>query len=155
MTSLRGSSAVGHMTDLDPVEAGAVLYLRLWCEGSCSRARLTADFVASLGPDGGLSAVRCIDELCDLLVRHGRRPLMRHHLDCPCLGADEACFANFIAAASEGDREDAALIATLMVRADLALCLLDHAKTFGLALKRMALRANRQASHTLQDPIFH
>lgn len=139
--ALRGGFAVGQIGDLGPVEAGAVLYIRLWCEGSCSRARLCADFHTSLGAEAGQRAVRCIDEICGMLLRHGRRPLMRHHLACTCVGADEACFANFIAAASEGDREDAALIATLLVRADLALCLMNHAQTVGLALRQMALQA--------------
>jgi hypothetical protein len=139
----RGGFAIGRIIDLDPVEAGAVLYLRLWCQGSCARMQIQRDFIGLLGPACGEKATIAIDEICDVITRHGRRPLMRHNLDCQCLGLDEACFANFIAAASEGDREDAALIATMLVRADLALCLLHHAETLGLALKRIALNASR------------
>jgi len=153
--SFRGGSAVGQIRDLGPVEAGAVLYLRLWCEGSGSRDRLCADFHTSLGAEVGQQAVRSIDEICDMLLRYGRRPLLRHHLACTCVGADEACFANFIAAASEGDREDAALIATLLVRADLALCLLKQAETVGLALKQMALQAARHGPLDPQNSTLH
>ncbi|MEL6104228.1 MAG: hypothetical protein AAFR68_23370, partial [Pseudomonadota bacterium] len=83
------------------------------------------------------------ETLCDLCVRHGRRPLMRHNVTCKCLGADESCFANFVGYASEGDREDALLIATTMVRPDVAPALVGVAQEFGLALKRMAIKANR------------
>lgn len=31
--SQRGAAAVGYLHDLTPIEASAMLYLRLWCEG--------------------------------------------------------------------------------------------------------------------------
>lgn len=137
----RGGAPVGHIADLDAVSAGAVLYLRAWCDGPDAQARICSDFATALGPEAGARAFQSFEEVCALCVRHGRRPLMRHHLTCQCLGADEACFANFIATASEGCREDALMIASVLVRADMAFCLIDHAQAFGLAIKRMALRA--------------
>lgn len=137
----RGGAPVGFVAELDSVEAGAVLYLRLWCEGPAALQQIRKDFTGSLGPEAGQEALQCFDQLCALCVRHGRRPLMRHEVTCRCLGADEACFANFIATAAEGDREDAILIATLLVRADMAMCLFALAVTFGLALKRISMRA--------------
>jgi hypothetical protein len=71
---------------------------------------------------------------------------MRHQPRCKCLGADEACFANLVSCATEGDREDAMLIATLMVRPDFAPHLAEAAQVFGLGLKRMALCNNRRAA---------
>ena len=64
---------------------------------------------------------------------------MRHGTDCPCLGADEACFARVVADASEGAREDAMLVAALMVRPDMAPAAVHLAEALGLALKRLAL----------------
>ena len=71
---------------------------------------------------------------------------MRHQPRCKCLGADEACFANLVSYATEGDREDAMPIATLMVRPDFAPHLAAAAEVFGLGLKRMALCNNRRAA---------
>ena len=68
---------------------------------------------------------------------------MRHHVTCECLGADESCFANFIGYASEGEREDALLIATTLVRPDMAPTLVGLAQDFGFALRRMALKTER------------
>ena len=66
---------------------------------------------------------------------------MRHAADCACLGADEACFANFIATATTGEREDALLMAMLLVRPDVAPQLCAVAMNLGLALKQMLLRS--------------
>lgn len=133
----RGAARVGLLSDLGAVEAGAVLYLRLWCDGD--RAQVARDFQSALGEGHGRAACHALDELCALCVRHGRRPLMRHHLGCACLGADEACFANFIAAALDGDREDAMLIATLIMHAAMAPAAAAMAQDLGLALRRMAV----------------
>lgn len=143
----RGGAPVGYLTELGPVEAGAVLYLRLWCEGPDAQAQVWNDFATALGPEGGRRALKSFETVFDLCVCHGRRPLMRHHVTCQCLGADESCFANFIGYASEGEREDALLIATTIVRPDVATILVGAAQEFGLALRRMAIKADRMVAH--------
>lgn len=148
----RGGAPVGYITELGPVEAGAVLYLRLWCDGPDAQTQVWNDFATALGPQSGRKALKSFETLCDLCLRHGRRPLMRHHVTCKCLGADESCFANFVGYASEGEREDALLIAMTMVRPDIAPALVGVAQDFGLALRRMALKAaqtsmNPKTSH--------
>lgn len=139
----RGGAPVGYITELGPVEAGAVLYLRLWCDGPDAQKQVWNDFATALGPQKGRKVLKSFESLCDLCVRHGRRPLMRHHVTCKCLGADESCFANFIGYASDGDREDAFLIATTLVRPDVAALLVSFARDFGMALKCMSIRAGR------------
>ncbi len=134
----RGGLPVGHLSDLDPVGAGAVLCLRLWCDGPAGRTALRTHFHGNLGPRAGRHALEALDTLCDQWIRHARRPPMRHDVTCACLGADEAIFANFVAFASEGDREDAMLIATTLVRADMAALLVTLAGEVGLALARIA-----------------
>ncbi|KMW59781.1 hypothetical protein AIOL_004765 [Candidatus Rhodobacter oscarellae] len=139
----RGGAPVGYVAELGPVEAGAVLYLRLWCDGPEAQTQVWNDFVTALGHERGRSALKSFETLCDLCVQHGRRPLMRHHVTCKCFGADESCFANFVGYASEGEREDALLIATTIVRPDMAPALVGAAQDFGLALRRMAVKANQ------------
>ena len=72
------------------------------------------------------------------MKRFGRRPLLRHQIGCACVGADEACFAGLVAAASEGRHEDALMIAVLVVRPDVAPLLVGLAETLGHALRRVA-----------------
>ena len=143
MTPHRGGAPVGFVAELGPIEACAVHYLRLWCDGPEAQAQVWNDFASALGAEDGRSALTSFETLCDLCVRHGRRPLMRHKVTCKCLGADESCFANFIGYASEGEHEDALLIATTIVRPDLAPSLVGLALEFGLALRRMANKTSR------------
>ncbi len=139
----RGGAPVGFITELDALEAASVIYLRLWCDGPDAQSLVRNDFTSGLGPDQGRNAVQSFEELCSLCARNGRRPLMRHSVQCKCIGADESCFANFIATAVDGEREDALLIATLLVRPDVAPLIASLATNFGLALKRMHLAAPR------------
>ncbi|WP_425037469.1 hypothetical protein [Primorskyibacter sp. S187A] len=145
-TQNRGGAAVGVVSDLDSIEAASVIYLRLWFDGPDAQAKVWNDFAASLGSDQGRVALRSFETLCSLCARHGRRPLMRHSVQCACVGADEACFAHFIATAATGEREDAMLLASLIVRADVTPLVASLATDVGLAFKRMRLSAPRQMS---------
>ena len=135
---------MGHVDELGPIEAGAVRCLRLWCDGPDAQAQVWNDFATALGPEKGREALRSFETLCALCAEHGRRPLMRHAVTCKCLGADESCFANFVGYASEGEVQDALMIATVMVRPDIAPSLVSLAQDFGLALRRMALRTTHR-----------
>ncbi|HEY9038405.1 MAG TPA: hypothetical protein VIN05_05635 [Roseovarius sp.] len=148
----RGGVPVGQLTHLEGLEAASVLYLRLWCDGARSRQAVRDDFDMALGPDHGAAAAEAWGTLLELCADHCRRPLMRHAVTCTCLGADESCFANFIATAAEGAREDAMLMATLIVRADMAPILTSLACECGLALKCMALAAFPDISRPTATP---
>lgn len=139
----RGGVPVGLITELNGIQAASVIYLRLWCDGPAAQSRMCADFSSKLGPVQGRKAIQAFEQLCSLCAKHGRRPLLRHSVQCKCIGSDESCFANFIATATEGDREDAMLIATLLVRADVAPLIAALATDVGLALKQMQLTAPR------------
>lgn len=152
----RGGAAIGLLTDLDGISVAAVVYLRMWCDGPDAQLDVQSDFTNVLGADQGQKAAGSLQQLCDLCTRHGRRPLMRHSRRCKCLGSDEACFANFIATAVEGDREDAMLIATLLVRPDVAPVVASLAVEFGLALKRMNfVTAHQQITPQSAQPTLH
>lgn len=151
LDSHRGGAPVGLIADLPAIEAASVVYLRLWCDGPAGRANMRGDFLNVLGAEPGEMAMHCFEQLFALCARHGRRPLMRHSVRCQCLGADESCFAHFIAAAADGAREDAMLMATLLVRPDMAPAVTSLAAEFGMALRRMGLRAPSAFVHSDQD----
>ncbi|WP_170786925.1 hypothetical protein [Ruegeria lacuscaerulensis] len=132
----RGGAAVGKLSDLSPIEASAVLYLRLWGDAT-ARKDIACKIGVDLGTEPEAVAMMTIDRLCALCAHHGRRPLIRHQVGCSCLGADENCFAQMIAAASEGAREDAMMMATLIVRPDFAPALTALSEELGLALRQM------------------
>ena len=135
----RGARPVGILTELGPVEARAVRYLRLWCDGPQAQAEVWNDLATTLGPAEARRALQAFEEMFHLCMDHARRPLMRHGVGCTCLGADEACFATFIGYASEGAREVALLMATMLVAPHMAPPLAGLAQECGLTLRRMSL----------------
>ncbi len=138
MCSPRGGAPVGLLDDLDAAEALAVRCLRLWCEGPRGREEVARTFARGLGEARAAPALEAFAGLLDLCVGYGRRLLMHHKVTCLCLGADEACFANFLMSAAEEEREDAMLLATLMVRADAAPILAEAGRAVGLTLRSLA-----------------
>jgi len=134
--SAPGAAPVGHLLDLPPLERQLILYLRLWCDGPSGQAEVWQDLCARHGAEDATRVLRRFEELLGGTLRHARRPLQRHALTCPCAGGDECVFARFVALAAEGAREDACLIAALMVRTDMALILHGVAEDLGLLLMR-------------------
>ncbi|HBZ44017.1 MAG TPA: hypothetical protein DEO85_08185 [Maritimibacter sp.] len=132
----RGGAAVARLEDMGAIEAGAVLCMRLWSEGPGSPDR--AAFERDFGRFGGHIALGATGAICTMCRDTGRRALLRHHLQCGCVGVDEACLAQLVAAALDGERNDAMMLATLMVRADYAPQLVDCAVRAGAALSRLA-----------------
>jgi hypothetical protein len=139
----RGAATVGSLGDLDGIEAAAVRCFRLWADGPDSQAEMWCEISRALGAEEARKALKSFEHLCSLCACHGRRTLMCHAVRCPCLGADEACFARFVATAVDGAQEDALLMATLLVRVDVAPLVASRAAEFGLALRRMQLRGSR------------
>ncbi len=132
MTALPpGGLPVGHLDALPPLEGLSVRALRRWCDGGTEA--LAEDLSARLGTRGD-EAAQAFDALCRHCLTGCRRPLMRHGYACPCLGADEAAFAHLVQTATEGEREDALMLACCMVRPDLAPALVHLAQAAGLAL---------------------
>ncbi|HRO11271.1 hypothetical protein [Amaricoccus sp.] len=130
-----GATPVGRLAELPPLEREVIHWLRLWCAGPDGPRTVSRELVARHG-EAGRDLAADFDELVGTLAGHSRRPLVGHAPGCPCAGADECVFARFVALAAEGAREDAVLMAALMVRADLALCLANRAETIGLRLMR-------------------
>ncbi len=152
----RGGAPVGRLADLTPVEVGAVMYMRLWGESVQSRTAAARDLERALGRAQARRAMKTLDQICLLCARHGRRPLMRHELNCACMGADESWFAQMIYAASEGAHEDAAMMASLLVRPDLAVTLAGLSLQFGLALRQMTAAVQAPpATHATDRATLH
>ncbi|SLN66818.1 hypothetical protein AQS8620_03105 [Aquimixticola soesokkakensis] len=147
-TNIRGGAPVGALADLDPVDARAVTYFRMWCHGATTRTRLREEVTAIMGTNEGLSFCRCLRDLHDVTVHYGRRALMCHQVNCSCLGADECALAHLIGAAREGAREDAMLLASLIVRPDIAHGLSALAGDFGIGLDLIERKSRSLRDHT-------
>ena len=125
------------LRQLDDLNACCVIYLRLWCDGPDGRDAVRRDLANGLGPRRAGTAIEAFETVISLLSRHHLRKLMRHASGCPCLGADEAAFAQFIATAATGEREEALWQAMDLVRPDVAVHLTAAASAFGLRIAQM------------------
>ncbi len=131
-----GAAPVGQLAELPPLERRVIQCLRLWCDAPDGPELMRNELIRR---HGRAAADRLAADFAELILttsRHARRPLMGHAPDCPCAGGDECIFARFVALAAEGAREEAVLMAALIVRADLALTLAGLAETIGLGLMR-------------------
>jgi hypothetical protein len=132
-----GAAAVGHLAELDPASGLAVVALRLWCDrGSAALAR-------EIGPEVAGAFAR----FCGHCLEGARRPLMRHGAGCPCVGADEAAVVTFLRMAAEGEREDALMMALVMLRPEAAAEAVALGQQAGLMLRRLILREARGTVH--------
>lgn len=151
----RGGAPVGRLDDLEPLEAAAVVYVRLWCSGPECQERVWNDFAARFGAPDGKAHLAAFERMMKTLVAHARCPIMRHHNGCRCLGSHECALANLIGAAAEANREEAVLLASLLVRPDMATVLAAEAEQVGLALRRLLLRARPAAAEAPDDAPTH
>lgn len=135
-----GAALVARLADLPPLEQRLVRYLRLWSSGCLGQAEVWQDLVARHGPSVAGCAASQFDALVRMIVAYARRPLHCHAPSCPCAGGDECALVRIVGLATEGAREDAVLMAALLVRPDMALGLARDAEALGLTLSRGAAR---------------
>lgn len=147
MDTKPGSFVVGQLVDLSQIEASIVMCLRLWRRGPVDQPP-TDDAMFGLDHQPEREVWQRFVSLCELCARYGRRSLRQKEVDAPGVGADEACFINFINTAAEGDRDDALLIAMLLVRPDVAPAAVALAAQVGLGLRRTVLRGATMPSFT-------
>lgn len=139
-----GGVTVGMLDDQPWFEATVIRYFRLWGDGPEGQDRVQYEYLAQAGPDTGPMLVAAWAEMIAIFASYRRRPLLRHATDCRCVGADEACFALFMATAAHGEEEDALMTALLMVRADMAPLVTQLARQVGLGLRQARLQMQPQ-----------
>lgn len=149
----RGAAAVGTLNELPAVELAAIVYLRAWCAGGADRRKIDRDFRLVMGDDAGMTAAEDFDTLIGALLRHARRPFMRHGLGCKCFGGDESAFANMMAAAAGRNRDDALLFAGILVTGHAVWAIVQSADRLGQVFLRLA-DPSRMSIHTPEQN-FH
>ena len=130
----RGGAPVGYLSELSQLEQNAILFLRYWSQCAKADHDLHNKFWSNITYDLGIpktrQAIDAFDEIFTLCVKYSRRPIMKHDLECKCIGGDESCFANIIGFAQDGEFEDALLLASNLVAPKFASYLVASAKKF-------------------------
>ncbi|MGY9049043.1 MAG: hypothetical protein ACKVKF_18855, partial [Rhodobacterales bacterium] len=137
----RGGAPIGTLTGMDPWQAELILNLRLWCEGPNGQTQVWDSFTTALPDDAAQKEFHAFAQLIQLIGSRCRRPLIRHDLNCDCVGSDEGIFAHFVATASEGHLADAALMATLLMSA-------AEAESAAILAARVGTTARKRSGNT-------
>ncbi|MDZ7709035.1 MAG: hypothetical protein U5K36_02240 [Roseovarius sp.] len=137
---ISGEVPVAAMQGMEPLPTLVIVALRGWNRAGAGAALVTLRDRMTEAQAAAAMAAMC--DLAGILGVSRRRPLACHAPHCPCVGADEAAFARFVQEAALGDREDALLLASLMVEGPAIIGLTDAASRFGLHLHRATLRAS-------------
>ena len=134
-----GSAPVGCIDELTPAEGWWVRAFRHWN----GEARLLSEDMT--GRFGAARAERILSrfgELMEIVSLYSRRPLAIQRTDCGRLSSDEAVLALLCTTATHGAREDAMMIACLMVRPDVAPIAVSLAQGLGLEVERALYARN-------------
>lgn len=137
---MAGAFPVAVLERLSGAEALTVRCLRGWSDGNDAVLALLAP---AIGPAKARACLASLTEVMRIVTRHGRRPIVCHGAGCACVGSDEAVFARFVSTAATGEREDAMLIASLLVDGPLLLPMTEAARQAGLYLYQAGLRQGR------------
>ena len=126
----KGGSPVAVISDLSWEEHLVIYYFRCCFEGSEALLQVHEEFRFYLGAETADKTIRSLQFLFSKLQNNGRRRLVRHDLNCKCVGADENCFAQLVTRSTYLDKKDAILIGILLSDADLAPELVYAAEDF-------------------------
>lgn len=147
----RGGAPVGVLSELPPVELAAILYLRHWFSGN--QQQVWRDFANTFGRADAVFAMASFEDLMRAVQFNTRRPLMRHNPSCECFGGDECAFAQFVAAATNGEEHDAMTFALHLFEGVQAKCALRAAAMCGHAFYGLA--GNLAPTHVATHPTPH
>ena len=115
-SDMRGGFPVAGFDTLSGAERVLVRAMRHWSDGPEGQDHIARLLLEVMGEARAKTCQRALNDVMGLIGRHGRRKLIRHQPHCSCVGADEAVFAHFIMLAATGEREDAMLVGSLLLR---------------------------------------
>ena len=136
-TTNKGGSPVAVISDLSWEEQLVIYYFRCCFEGSEALLEVHEEFRFYLGNETANKTIGALQFLFSKLQNNGRRRLVRHDLNCKCVGADENCFAQLVTRSTYIDKKDAILIGILLTDADLAPELVLAAEDFAIGVKSL------------------
>ena len=146
---IKGGSPVAVVSDLTKEEFLAVYYFRCWYEGIEALQVVENEFFSRLGDELGFKTMSALEALCETLYKKGRRQLIRHDLNCKCVGADENCFAQLVTLSTLKEKEDAMLISVLLSDSSIAPTIVGLAEDFGMGINALLRSISEENSNNV------
>ena len=136
-TTTKGGSPVAVISDLSWEEHLIIYYFRCCFEEPQALLEVHEEFRFYLGAEIANKTIGALQFLFNKLQNNGRRRLVRHDMNCKCVGADENCFAQLVTRSTYTDKNDSILIGILLTDADLAPELVYAAEDFAQGVQAL------------------
>ncbi|ETX13842.1 hypothetical protein OCH239_06515 [Roseivivax halodurans JCM 10272] len=140
-----------YVADLTRPEARLVSMLRHWRMGPEAQEQVWADLAAALGPPRARACLSAFETFAAHLARSAWLPPALNAPGAETLTDDEDAICRIVTAASEGQREDALLHASFLVRPETLLPLVHAAERTGLPLLCAECRARLTVCRRLSN----
>ncbi len=89
-----------------------------------------------------------ISDLICLLATHYLRPIVRHHPNCLCVGADENVFANLLRLSLEDHKNEAKILSSLLIKSEQIETLSKKAKVVAFLIDEDIKATMRESKRT-------
>jgi len=141
----RGGETIASLRSMEPWQSELIVLLRTWCSGPEGPSDVMDKLRVNLSHSEAVDAYRAAGRLLQKVSETTYRPLVRHGISCPCVGADEALLVHLVRLASDGQLQDAALMAGLLSGP-------SHAEHIGILAGELGeiLRRNVSAEKTIR-----
>jgi len=142
----------GRIVDLLPSERFMVWIFRNWIRGMIEndKERLFAvrtEVDQYMGEADRHEALALLSGLIDTIAGHANGPVSYHAPNCPCVGATEMWFLNFLRHCQAGDPERAAGLASRLVSSDGISTLTECGHRLSAVLTRNCIRLGSSAQN--------
>ncbi len=108
------------------------------------RFDLISHLLISLGRARGKEFINCLNEINEILQKHGRRRFEFRKVNCCCIGSDEALLAEIIRTSSVDQIDDVITMSSLFLNPNLIISFAKLTEHFSLELKNLIKRPTKK-----------
>ena len=139
-----GATPVGLLVELEDIEERSISIFRAFNSHEDDRFDLISHLLISLGRARGKEFINCLNEINEILQKHGRRRFEFRKVNCRCIGSDEALLAEIIRTSSVDQIDDVITMSSLFLNPNLIISFAKLTEHFSLELKNLIKRPTKK-----------
>ena len=139
-----GATPVGLLVELEDIEERSISIFRAFNSHEHDRFDLISYLLISLGRARGKEFINCLNEINEILQKHGRRRFEFRKVNCRCIGSDEALLAEIIRTSSVDQIDDVITMSSLFLNPNLIISFAKLTEHFSLELKNLIKRPTKK-----------
>ena len=139
-----GATPVGLLVELEDIEERSISIFRSLNSHEHDRFDLISHLLISLGRARGKEFINCLNEINEILQKHGRRRFEFRKVNCRCIGSDEALLAEIIRTSSVDQIDDVITMSSLFLNPNLIISFAKLTEHFSSELKNLIKRPTKK-----------